>query len=171
MKKRVCALIAVALLIFSSVTVMAANSPVAPDYYEITVGGQTVGKNGATNIVTNGGKISISSGVIEAGKQVTLTAKADKNNKFSKWLINGDYEIVSGSLTDSSITIIPKGNIDIDAEFVTSEGEPVTEEPTTKKPDNDSPVSPKTGAATGAIMITLLASGAVAIASRKKISE
>ena len=170
MKKRICALIAVALLVFSSVTVMAANSPVAPNYHEITVNGQTVGKNGATSIVVNGGKISISSGVIEEGKEVTLTANPDKNNKFSKWIIDGDYEIVSGSLTSSTITIIPKSDIDVNAEFVDADGNELTEE-TTEKPGNDSPVSPKTGAATGALMITLLASGAVAIKSKKKISE
>lgn len=170
MKKRIFALIAVALLMFSSVTVMAANSPTPSDYFEITVEGQTVGKNGATNLIVDGGKISVSSGIIEEGKKVTLTVTPDKNNKFSKWVIDGDYEIVEGSLTDLTITIIPKSDLDIDAKFLNSEDEPIKENPT-KKPDNDSNVSPKTGVATGAVMITLLASGAIAITSKKKFSE
>lgn len=170
MKKKMLALIVVVLLMFSSVTVMAANSPVAPNYFEITVEGQTVGKNGATNLVVDGGKITISSGIVEEGKEVTLTATPDKNNKFSKWVIDGDYEIVEGSLTDLTITIIPKSDLDVDADFLDSSDQPIEEDPT-KKPGNSSNVSPKTGVATGAIMITLLASGAVAITSRKKFSE
>ena len=41
---------------------------------------------------------------------VTLTATAKDGVAFMKWVISGEYEIVSGSLTDGTITIKPKAN-------------------------------------------------------------
>lgn len=168
MKKKLLVALTVVLLTFASVPVMAANSPATNPVYSITIGDQTVGKNGASGIKVDGGKISVSTGAVSVGEEVTLTATADKGYKFSKWVIDGDYTIVSGSLTSKTITIIPNADLNINAKFVDANGkEPETE---IKKPDN-SGTSPKTGAAAGAILITLLASGGVAVTSRKKFSK
>lgn len=168
MKRKILVALVVALLTFASVPVMAASSPASDVVYSITIGDQTVGKNGASNIQVDGGKVSVSTGAVKVGEEVTLTATADDGYKFSKWVIEGDYTIVSGSLTSETITIIPKEDIVINAEFVDEEGNVVTN----PKGDSDSSVtSPKTGVATGAILVTLLASGGVAITSRKKFSE
>lgn len=171
MKKKILMAIVVALLTFSAIPVMAADSPTASAVYNITVGDKTVSKEGSSGIKVNGGKISISTGVVKIGEEVTLTATPNKGNKFSKWIIEGDYTIVSGNLTDATITIIPNSDLDIDAEFVDSEENPITEVETTKGATDPSVTSPKTGAATGALLVTLLASGGVAITSRKKFSK
>lgn len=198
MKKKILALLAVALLTFSAVPVMAANSPTAAPVYNITINNTTVSKDG--NAI-NGGKIVASTDKIEAGKSITLTATADAGKKFSKWVLpEGGYTIVSGSLTDATITVIPtKDNFNVNAEFVddvavTTAGnnettvvsedtdvdddddadvdddddEDVDETTASKGVSDNSGTSPKTGVATGAILATLLASGGIAVASKKK---
>lgn len=174
MKKKILTAVVVALLAFSSVPVMAANSPTAAPVYSVTVDKGTVSKDGNSGIKVNGGKISVSTGTVEVGKTVTFKATANKGKKFSKWIINGSYTIVSGSLTSGTITVIPNGDIDINAKFVNKNSNP--EKETTKGKDKTVPydgstTSPKTGAAAGAIVITLLASGGIAITSKKKFSK
>ena len=48
---------------------------------------------------------------------VTITATTEDGHTFTKWIIEGDYEIVSGSLTDKVIVIIPKSDIIATAYF------------------------------------------------------
>lgn len=166
MKKKLLVAAAVSLLTLSSVSVMAANSPIADEYYNITIDDQTTGKEGNTTVEVPGGTITTSTGIVEVGEEVTLTADADDGYTFKKWVIEGDYTIVDGSLEEGTITIIPNEDLNVNAEFVDEDGNPA-EDP--GKGGDDSPVSPATGAATGGLLITLLASGGVAITSRKKM--
>ena len=199
MKKKILALLAVALLTFSAVPVMAANSPTAAPVYNITINNTAVSKDG--NAI-NGGKIVASAEKVEVGKSLTLTATADSGKKFSKWILpEGSYTIVSGSLTDATITITPtKDNFNVNAEFVDDaavttaannettvasddadvdddedadvddddDDDVVDETEASKGVSDNSGTSPKTGVATGAILATLLASGGIAVASKKK---
>ena len=79
--KKLMAVLLVALMTLSSISVMAANSPSAVDLYKITVAGQSIGKDGGSADV-KGGSISVSKGMVEDGKQVTLTASAFDGKKF-----------------------------------------------------------------------------------------
>lgn len=172
MKNKILIAVVVVLLAFSAVPVLAANSPTAAPVYNITVDKGSVNKGGSKGIKVDGGKISVSEGVVEAGKTVTFKATPDKNRKFKKWVIKGSYTIVDGSLTSKTITILPNGDIDVNATFKkvlpAQDEEPTTKE---KVPGDDSPTSPQTGAAAGALAFALLASGGIAVTSRKKFSK
>ena len=74
---------------------------------------------------------------------VTITANPKANGEFTKWEIDGKYEVVSGDLTTPVITVRPASDLKIVAYFKAPGGtEPTTVKPT-EKPSN--PVSPKTG--------------------------
>jgi hypothetical protein len=170
-KKKILMAIVVALLAFSAVPVMAANSPTASAVYNISIGGNTVGKKGSSGIKVSGGSISVSTGTVKIGEQVTLTATPDNGYQFGKWIISGDYTIVSGSLTEGTIVIIPNGDLSINAKFKDKNGTEITEEITTKGSTDPSVTSPKTGATTGNLFVVLLAAGGIAVISRKKLAE
>lgn len=74
---------------------------------------------------------------------VTITANPKNKGEFIKWEIEGEYDLVEGSLTTPVMIIKPKTDIKATAYFKTPGGtEPTTVKPT-EKPSN--PVSPKTG--------------------------
>lgn len=176
--KKIFAVLLVALLTLSSVGVMATPSPSADKLHKVTVNGDDVKKNGGT-VKVDGGKIIVSKGVVKEGKKVTLKAKADKGKKFSKWEIDGDFTIVSGSLTSDSITIIPNGDIDVDATFDPVKGGKGEGESKLVKPEDESGIqapdnsniSPKTGdvddVAPIAAILLLSVSGLAAYKKRK----
>ena len=165
MKKFLVALMVI-VLAFSSISVMAKESPTAQKYYKVTVDGTPVKKDGDPSIKRPGGKISVIPGKVPAGKKVVLIATPDKGNKFSRWIIKGDYTIVSGSLTSEKLVVIPKSDIDVDAKF-TKNGEEITEAPT--KGSNNSPISPKTGyGATAGVAVIMLLAGIVAAITKKR---
>ena len=169
MKKRLLALFTIMLIVFSAVPVLAAKnpSPSGTKYYGISINGKTTGKKGRMTVKVPGGKITASSGKIEVGKKVTFTATPNSGKKFVKWSIKGKYTLVSGSLTTKSITIIPKGDVDVNAIFKNADGTPV--KPGNEKPGDNSNRSPQTGATAGALFFTMLAAGGVALTSRRKM--
>lgn len=201
MRKKFLVASLVALMAFSSVSVMAANSPSGDNYYNISIGDSTTGNTGNSSATIPGGDINSSTGAVKVGEEVTFTATPKGNNKFSHWVIKGDYTIVKGDLQTSPITIIPKGDISVTAVFVDANGNEIkadtTEESTDDngqidvdvtdddedvitvvnkdKDDNsntdDSNTSPKTGVPTEALFVTLLASGAVVLTTRKKLND
>lgn len=166
--KRFLVALVVTILAFSSISVMAAESPTAQKYYKVTVDDEYIGKDGNGSITRPGGKISVIPGRVKPGKKVVLIATPDKGYNFKKWIIKGDYTIVSGSLTSEKLVVIPKSDIDINAKFEDGNGN----EPTTKRavPGDKSPVSPKTGTTTAVagVMIMMLLAGIVAVITRKK---
>lgn len=97
----------------------------------------------ATPDINNPGKVEINSGEV-----ITLTATPKDGYKFSHWeFAFGEFDIIEGSITSSTIVIKPTGNDDVRAyaHFV-KEGEDVTvpSSGTVPKPDKD-PTSPTTG--------------------------
>ncbi|MBQ7128666.1 MAG: hypothetical protein IJO19_01605 [Clostridia bacterium] len=106
---------------------------------------------------------------------ITVTFDLKKGYKFIGWTINGDYEIVSGKLTSTTIVIRPKKDIEIDdlSEGATPKFKKLASaEKTTKKSSGGSgSTSPKTSDNGMAIpMLALLALGGV-IVSTKKLSK
>lgn len=172
MKKRIIVAALAALLSLTSVSVMAATSPQAPTYHKVTIKDTLVESTTSTTVKIPGGAITATTGVVEDGKEVTFTVTEDEGNAFVSFVITGNYTIVSGSLTDKTITIKPTSDVKVDATFAQNEEtttveEETEEEETTVKPD-DSGTSPQTGLPVAGVLVTLLASGAVAVASKKR---
>lgn len=177
--KKIIAAFLVALLTLSSISVMAAKSPIAQDLHKVTVNGQTIDKDGAT-IDVDGGSITASTGVAKNGEKVKLKATEAKGMKFTKWSISGKYTIVSGNLTSKSITIIPDGDVDVKAAFAdkrndgNGDGEETTKPDSTQQPviqtPDDSSTSPKTGMNDVApvVAVLLLAVSALALSTKRK---
>lgn len=173
MKFKVLIATIIAVLAFSSMSVMAANSPSGSGLNNVKVNGQSVGKKGSSTIKVNGGSITVSGGAIKVGKKLTITANPNNGNTFTKWVITGDYTIVSGDLNSAELVIIPKSDVSISAVFTDPNGNeltgPVNSGKETKpvKNGDSSSKSPKTGVATGFIFLALLASAGIAFTTRK----
>jgi len=168
MKKRL--LVATILAVFSltSVSVMAAESPTADDYYNITVGDETLGTDSSSTVKVPGGTVDSSTGAVVVGDEVTFTANPDDGNSFSKWIIDGEYVIVDGAIDEDTITIVPSSDIVINAEFLDEDGNVIGDDDGDVDPGQ---TSPQTGTAAGGLFVALLASGAVAATSKKKLSK
>lgn len=154
MKKVFAILLAAVLVMALSVTAFAAGvSPEGVSYYKVHI------------IDGNGSKTQVEK--VPVGEDITLEADPDKGD-FDEWKIykadgtaaveGEDYEIVSGSLTSSSITILPKANLIITANY---DGEE-----TDFEIDNGEVTSPQTGDvavyALCSVMVLALAGAAVA---------
>lgn len=104
--KKICAIaMAVVLMIFSVIPAFAAISPSADIEYDVII------EN------TEGGKGSYESEIIEGKKYVTLIADAKDGYKFSHWVVNGDYTIVEGSLSDSEFVVVLNSDIEASPYF------------------------------------------------------
>ena len=91
-----------------SVSVCASEnpSPTSQQYYKITWGTEGDGTaNGTTN-------------KIDKNSDGTVTFSADQGQGyFTRWIITGDYEIVSGGIDQTTITIRPLSDVDAIASF------------------------------------------------------
>ncbi|MBR3646493.1 MAG: hypothetical protein IKN54_08735 [Lachnospiraceae bacterium] len=168
MKKKVFAFTMVCLLTVSAVPVFAksVSSPEPAAETSVTIGGKVADEEDDNKVT--GGKVSfeVVGEVEEDGQKyqkIEFNAKPDGNNSFFEWQIDGNYKIVEGDLNSGKIVIIAYDDIEINAVFKDANGNIVTE-----GPKDDSTKSPKTGVPVGALLITMLGSGAVAIKSRKK---
>lgn len=172
MKKVVSLLIAVLVLACSVVCVSAEVSPTATTVTTtITIDAVAVPDNAGTVTPDIGDPVEY---VIGSDGTVTLVASSMEGFKFSHWeFVTGEFEIIEGSLTSSTIVILPKGdaNVRAYANFV-EEDKDVTE-PSSKpasKPDDDDK-SPQTGdntavyAVMGAVVLML---GFAVVALKKK---
>lgn len=178
MKKVLSCLLAVALMLCAVVSVSAEISPEGSisDKYIIIDTIPVPDKGGeSTPEVDAPGKVQV-----DSGEEVTLTANPKDGYKFDHWEFStGDFDIISGKITDSVLVIKPKGdvNIRVYAHFSPIDTPPT--EPTTKpveKPDPD-PSSPITGeglfAGDGIVVcaassVVLLAAFAVVVVLKKK---
>lgn len=114
--------------------------------------------------------------IVGSDGTVTLQANANDGFKFTHWeFVTGEFDIVEGSLTTSTIVILPKGdtNIRAYAYFVEADASVPSTEPESKppvKPDDDNK-SPTTGDITpvffvaGAVVLML---GVAIVALKKK---
>lgn len=173
MKKVVSLLIAVLLMACAVVSVSAEVSPTAP-----TIVGSTISID-AVAVPENAGTVTPNIDnpvdyVVGSDGTVTLVASSMEGFKFSYWtFITGEFDIIEGSLTSSTIVILPKGdtNIRAYANFA-EEGADVTvpDSKPVSKPD-DGNKSPTTGepvavyAVAGAVVLML---GFAVVALKKK---
>lgn len=105
--KRIISVALVIMMVFAlAVSVSAKISPKQKDYYKIEV--DAVGK----------GEASKSTDKVQIGTdgEVTFTA-TEKGGFFTKWIIDGKYEIVSGGEYDDIMVIKPKSDVKAVAHF------------------------------------------------------
>ena len=172
MKKTIALLIAVLLMVCGVVSVSAEISPTASVVdTKITIDAIVVPDNAGTVNPDIKNPIEY---IVGSDGTVTLIASTNDGFKFSHWEFStGEFDIIEGSLTSSTIVILPKGdtNIRAYANFVEEDvdvTEPATKEPV--KPD-DGNESPHTGdltpafAVAGAVVVML---GFAVIALKKK---
>lgn len=93
----------------ASVSVAALPSPEAEDEYNIVVDAEGNGSG-----TTNKNKVVITDP--DEDGIVTLTADPD-GGYFTLWIIDGDYDIIEGSVNDPVMKIKPKSNIHATANF------------------------------------------------------
>ena len=55
--------------------------------------------------------INVYTQMVKSNEEVQLLAEMFDNRKFEKWIIKGEYDIVSGNLTDTALYIIPKSDL------------------------------------------------------------
>lgn len=165
MKKLLIPLLVLTMIFSLSVCAFAESvqSPTASVVYEVTVN-QPDKTNGSVSKVVN------------SDGTVTLAVSAEEAATFTKWVLKGDYEIVSGSLTDTTITIKPKAdNVVVDTEFKTAETTTAAEETTVPSDapadDNGSGTSPETGAPVAAVAVTLAVALGAAFVAKKQLSK
>lgn len=152
MKKFVSVVLALVLVSVLSVSAFAANSVVAPvekDY--------------------DGGSI-IYQPSADKDNEFTFVADPKDGYNFIGWEIEGDYEIVSGSLEESPITIIFKDGTT--AEDVSPLFEKISDEKPdpTKKPKPSDDESPKTGKSVAMLALAVVACGGL-IVSKKRLGK
>ena len=163
MKRMISVVLALVMIFALAATVAAKSSPVGKDFYDIGVSYKPADGSLGT---ASGDKDKVKISDPDEDGNVTLTAVKKGDGSFEKWIIDGDYDIVSGSLTDSVIVIKPKSDIKAVAQFA---GATPDQKPTEKP--NDSQTSPKTGDPMLIILgLAILALGAGACAV-KKIKE
>ena len=161
--KKVISIALVLMMVFAlTVSASAKRSPGAQGHFGVTVGQHpSDGSLGS-------GSTDKDSVIIEEDENgnVTLTAEEKGNGKFSHWEIEGDYDIIEGSLTDKKIVIRPKSDIHAVAVFKNADGS------TDKVPaTNNNNTSPQTGDPLYivlALAVLALGTGALAV---KKIKE
>lgn len=144
MKKLFAVFVAALIVVFAAVPAFAAPSPTkSSGQYKVTIHNQ------------NGGSGSYTQKVDKDGQHVTLTAHPKNGYTFTKWVIDGDYEIVKGKLTDDEIVVLLKSDIDVYPHFKGKGG-------SVSVSQNTSPESPKTGDSTP-LVITLISLSVLAL--------
>lgn len=104
MKKLLVSMLVVVVAVTMSLSVFAAVSPVSVGEFKVTLltnaSGELLPMDPSTYTVNDDGTI-------------TLTRSADSKYEFEGWKVEGEYEIVSGSLTGDTVTIRPLSDITI----------------------------------------------------------
>lgn len=166
MKKLVSVVLALVMIFALTATFAADESPVGKDRYSIVVGYDPADGSLGT---AGGNKSNVKVDAVGEDGEVKLTAVKEGNGEFIKWVIEGKYDIVSGSLTDPVIVIKPLSDINAVAKFAA----PGTTPDSSSKPANpdNSKSSPKTSDPLWIVLgMAVLALGAGALAV-KKIKE
>lgn len=96
-----------------------------------------------------------------SGETVTLTA-TEANDPFVKWVLECQYDVVSGSLTEKTLVIRPYTDINVTAVFGS--------DTPSENPDDDN-TSPKTGDNTVTFIAIVLMAMALGMFAVKKIKE
>lgn len=164
MKKLLIPLLVLAMICSLSLCAFAESvqSPTAPVVYEVVVN-QPDKNVGSVNRVDN------------ADGTITFTVSAEDEATFTKWVLEGDYEIVSGSLTSKTITIRPKAdNVKVNTVFNGEETTTAAADTTTAATSGDSngsATSPETGAPVAAVAVVLATAMGAAFVAKKQLSK
>ena len=163
MKKLVSfALVLVMLFAIASVSVGAEfTSPGGKTYYSVTTSSE-----GQGDAHSDKNKVDINPSTTEDG-YVTLTAE-EGGGSFVKWVIEGDYNVISGD--ENSLEFVIEPLSDIKAVAVFEGGETVPVVTPTEKPNTDN-TSPKTGDPTMMFVVLALAALGLGVFAVKKIKE
>lgn len=153
MKKYFSVLFAIIILAFSAMPAMAATkdknpSPSATEGYNVIVHNN------------KGGSGSYTTETSSDGKHVILTAHNKDGYKFKYWIIDGKYVLVDGDLNSPKLKLILKGDIEAKPYFEKIGGGPSSN---TSVSQNESPVSPQTGAESIFYVIGLISVLAVVV--------
>lgn len=138
MKKIFAVLLAVVLVVFATVPAFAIKSPSGETKYDVVVNNN------------QGGTGSYTVESVEDNDHYIITADPKDGYEFSHWVIDGDYDIIEGSLTDITITIKPLSDVVITPYFE-KDGETPGEGPK----DDDSDKSPATGDVSTQVMVVI----------------
>ena len=152
MKKVLALLFTLILLGSVSVTAFAVDRP----------GGELLHKVEVTSYATG---TAAKGTYVAQGQNVKLTASESSKYIFTGWVIDGKYEIISGSLTSKELVIKPLSDIKIEESYNVkgSKGFGKT---------NDSSSAPRTGNE-ALVVTTIIALGALSVmyASKKRVTE
>lgn len=166
MKKLVSIVLALVMIFALTATVAALDSPVVKDYTIIVGYDPADGSLGTAE----GDKTTVKVEAVGEDGEVKLTAVQRGDGEFIRWDIDGEYEIVSGSLTDPVLVIKPLSDIKAIARFTQPGGSTPDSPAKPAKPDTGTS-SPKTGDPLWFVLgMAVLALGAGALAV-KKIKE
>ena len=166
MKKLVSIVLALVMIFALTSTVAAEVSPVGKDHYTIIVGYDPADGSLGT---ADSDKKTVKVDATGKDGEVTLTAEQRADGEFVEWVIDGEYEIVSGSLTDPVLVIRPLSDIEAIAKFTHPGSTPDTPSKPAKPDTSES--SPKTGDPLWFVLgMAVLALGAGVVAV-KKIKE
>lgn len=101
------------------------------------------------------------------GDTITLE-KEDNGYEFTGWVIEGEYEIVSGDLTSDNLVIRPLSDLVVEATY--DSGDENLEDDDVEVDENESDKAPQTGNGT-IVLVTLLTAGAFVamVATRKAV--
>ena len=113
MKRLISVVLALILVFALTASFAAKDSPSGKDYYAITVDYEPADGSLGTAAADKNQVPKTASG--DDG-QITLTA-TEKDGFFTLWIIDGDYEVVSGDEESPVMTIIPKSDIHATASF------------------------------------------------------
>lgn len=166
MKKLVSVVLALVMIFALTATFAAEESPIGKEYYIITV--DYIPADGSLGTASSD-KSKVKVDAVGEDGNVTITAVEKGNGEFVNWTIEGKYDIVSGSLTDTVMVIKPLSDIHATAKFTA----PGTTPDSSSKPANpdNSKSSPKTSDPLWIVLgMAVLALGAGALAV-KKIKE
>lgn len=154
MKKFLSVLMVVAMLFAIAIPVAAEISPGPKPEHDVDAG----------VVPEDGGEVNE---IINGDGTITLIVKPDDKHTFVKWEIEGEYEIISGSLTDTTITIKPV--TDVKADAVLNKNTATDDKPTPKPPQGST--SPSTGVTPVLCAVAMVVSMAGAGYSFKKSSK
>lgn len=163
MKKIMSVVLALVLVSALSVSVFAAGSVVAPVVKDYDGGTVTIAQDTTGNAT--------------AGKEFTFSVETKDGYNFLGWEIDGNYEIVSGSLESETVTVRFLDDISIEDigaepifEAIDDADEPTDDddEPTTTAEKEET--SPKTGDSMAMVALAAVALAGVVV-SKKKLSK
>ncbi len=107
---------------------------------------------------------------VEKDGTITLTISEDREYDFVKWAIDGEYEIVSGSLTSKTLVIRPLSDLDIEEAYDVEGSQGAGEEPADLD-ENESDKAPETGnSALGFALLLTVGGFATVMVAKKRLA-